>query len=94
MPYSKKQTPNPPLNRTLCGVPSFGQNSSPNLARRKVPVNFYVRPRRIRAVVYQGKKSDGECFWFNRSRYLQILIAMTEQLNHHATIVSLVQAIL
>ena len=35
--------PNPALNRTLYGVPSLGKNSSPNSARRKVPVNFYVR---------------------------------------------------
>ena len=32
--------------RTLRGVPSLGQNSSPNSARSKVPVNFYVRPHK------------------------------------------------
>ena len=43
--------PNHTFNRTLRGVPSLGQNSSPNLAHRKVPVNFYVRPhtRQFRA---------------------------------------------
>ena len=35
--------PNHTFNRTLRGAPSLGQNSSPNSARRKVPVNFYVR---------------------------------------------------
>ena len=42
---ARRVWPNHTFNRTLRGVPSLGQNSSPNSARRKVPVNFYVRPR-------------------------------------------------
>ena len=38
--------PNHTFNRTLYGMPSLGQNSSPKLARRKVPVNFYVSHHR------------------------------------------------
>ena len=41
--------PNHTFNRTLRGVPSLGQNSSPNSARRKVPVNFYVRPQNTKS---------------------------------------------